>query len=825
MLQDLRYTLRTFRSRPAVAFVAVMSLAIGLGAAGGAVSVLGAFGFTPPAVRDSDALVEIRSGPRNSTPRRMSYPDFEDLRDHTQTLSSVSAYGLKGAGLSGPEGPPEIAILNAVSFDYFQTLGVEPALGRRFLPDDASPGARPAVVLSDRLWRRRFAADPGIIHRTIDLNGIACDVIGVAPRDFSGLDLVVAPDLWIPIRSWVALSPGDSSIVLARDQRWLTVVGRLRAGVPPIEGFRMLAGKTPSAMVQAQAEIDGITANLRDAYPATNRDQHAVVIPEVVARRGGLVIVAVLLWALVGLVILVGCANVAGLLLGRAEERKREMAIRIALGAGRRRLIRQLLTEGLALSGLAGLAGLALATWIVRALPALLPPMAIPLGVTFQLDGRVVVATLVLSVGTVLVFALWPALVASRTAVAEAARTDSTSGGRSRRWSARNLLVVGQIAVSFALLAGGALLVRSASNIQSIDPGFEIRPLLLVSLSPAAVGYDGSRTQAFYRDLVEQLGAAPGIERVSLARRIPLDPNGGGAFRDVVLPDRPAPLDGAPLHIKFNCVLPNYFDMMGTHLAAGRAFTERDGSTTPKVVVINETMAKLYWPGRPAVGQRLRVTGPGSGDYDVVGIVRDGKVNRLTEEPEPYMFFAQTQVPSSDLTLIVQAGADPTRAASTVREVLRRLDPRLPTMQMLTLSEHMRFASYEADLSSTIVGSLSVCGVLLSVIGLYGVISFVVARRTKEIGVRMALGAEPADIFRDVMGRALVLTLCGVGIGAVLAGMAMAGLGGSLYGISPWDPATFSVTAAALTAIALGASWWPGRRAMRIDPVQALRSE
>jgi predicted permease len=624
----------------------------------------------------------------------------------------------------------------------------------------------------------------------------------------------------------VALFPGGGAAsALARDQRWLTVVGRLRDPMSALDRLRAALGTAPPALVQARTEADGIAANLRDAYPATNRDRYATVIPETEARSGRFVMIAVLLWALVGLVILVGCANVAGLLLGRAEERKREMAIRIALGAGRGRLVRQLLTEGLALAGLAGLAGLALATWIVRALPALLPPMALPLGITFQLDARVVMGTLGVSVATVLVFALWPALVASRTAVAEAARTDSTTGSGARRWSARNLLVMGQIAVSFALLVGGTLLVRSAANMQSIDPGFEIRPLLLVSLSPPAVGYDSARTQVFYRDLIERVGAAAGIERVSLARRIPLDPNGGGAARDVVLPDRPAPADGAPIRIKFNSVLPNYFGVMGTRLVAGRGFTERDGPTSAKAVVINETMARKYWPEGTAIGRWLRVVGPGAGDYDVIGVVRDGKIGRLTEQPEPYLFFSLAQAPSGDLTLIVQAGPDPASAASTVRDVIHQIDPRLPTMQMLTLAEHMKFVSYEADLSSTVVGSLAVVGVLLSVIGLYGVVSFVVARRTKEIGVRMALGARSADIFRDVMGRALRLTLGGIGIGAVVVVLAMSALGGSLYGISRWDPPTFLFTALALTIVALVASWWPGRRAMRIDPVKALRSE
>lgn len=822
MLQDLRGAARIFRTRPAVALIAVLSLALGLGAVAGAVSLLDALGFRPLAVRDPEALVQIRTlGGASSG--RTSYPDYEDLRGRATAFRSLAAHAVKGAGLSGPEGPPQVVLLGTVSLNYFDTLGVAPRIGRAFVPEDGAAGAPPVVLLSDRLWRRRYNSDPAVVGRAIDLNGTGVLVIGVLSREFTGLDAALAPDAWMPLTSWRMLVPGtgDPPEIGSREARWLTVVGRLHAAPSRIDRVKALAGYTPPVLASAQTEVNVVAAGLRQAYPAADRDRRFTVVSLATARAGRLMAIAVLLWIVVGMVVLVGCANVAGLLFGRAEERKREMAIRIALGASPRRLVRQLLSESLALAAVSIAAGLLLGFCIIRILPALLPPMGIPLGFEFRLDVRALLVTAVAGVCTALVFGLWPALAASRLAIAHAARRVGAGGRR----SPRTALVVCQIAVSVVLLIGGGLLGRSALNSQAIEPGFEVRPLLLVSLSPVAAGYTMSASQGFFRDLVDRVSAAPGIDRVSLARRIPLDPNGGGAARDIVLPDRPAPPDGSVLHVKFNSVLPSYFDVMGTRLVRGRAFTDRDGANDPKMVVINETMASRYWPDRTALGERIAVQGPGAGEFEVIGVVRNGKINRLTETPEPYMFFSLAQVPSSELTLIVQAGADPGRAAVVVRNVLRELDPRMPTLQMLTLAQHMRYASYEARVAAILVTSLSVAGLLLSLIGVYGVMSSNVASRTKEIGVRMALGAAPADILREVMRRAFVLALSGVGAGVAIALAVARVLSGSLYGVGPADPATFVVAAAGLTGMAMLASFGPARRATLVDPIASLRAE
>jgi predicted permease len=823
-LRDLTHAFRSFRREPALTGIAVLSLAIGLGATSGLASVLDAFGFRPLAVTDPGALVRIQTSQRDGRFGSLSYADYEDMRDRTQVLGGLAAYGVKGAGLSGPEAPPEIVLMNVVSPDYFATLGVGPARGRTLLAADGAPGAPPAVVISDHLWQHRFGRAADITQRSVVLNGTSCAVIGVLPPAFTGLIVHLSPDVWMPYAGWASVMSGGHTPAPSRDDRWFEVAGRLKS--PPSWRDRALEtfGVVPPGVRQAQGEFDVIVSALRTAYPETNPGQRAQVVTETAARRGGLVVIAMLLWIVVGLVLLVGCANVAGLLLGRAERRRREMAIRVALGASRARLVRQMLTEGLALAAVAGAAGLLLGFWIVRSLPGLLPPVALPLGFSFRLDLRVVLVTLGVAAASVLLFALGPALASARAGIAQAARTE-TADGRGRAWSMRNLLVVAQIAVSFVLVVTGVLFVRGLRSAQQIDPGFDVRPMLLATIAPVAIGYDDAHARTFFRDLVDRLGATAGVQEVSLARRIPLDPDGGGAAREIDPPDHIPPPNGAPLTMHFNSVWPTYFSMMGTRLVRGRAFTEQDTANAARVMVVNETMANRYWPDGSAVGRTIRVKGPGAGDFEIIGVAEDGKYNSLGEKPDPYLFFPVLQVPSGQLTLMVRADAGPGAAAAIVRRVLTDLDPRMPTMQIITLEEHTRFAFFEPHLAAVVVGNLGGAGLVLSLVGLYGVVAFVVARRTREIGVRMALGARPADVFRTVMTRALWLALGGVLAGAAVGFLVARTIAGSIYGVSPADPLSFIATALLLVIVSALASWWPARRAMQVDPVRALRAE
>ena len=807
-IRDVRHGARSLRGQPALTAVAVLSLALGLAAATGATSVLDAVGFRPPAVTAPETLVRVQTSQRHERSVSLSWADYQSFQERVQSLTSLAAFGLKGGGLSGPEAPPEVVMLTVTSAEYFSTLGVSPAHGRAYGPADLTPGTTPPIVISDRLWHRRFGGAPDVIGRTVMLNGSVCVVRGILPPEFTGL-LPLAPDIWVPYDVWRAGMPGARA-TSPRDERWLTVVGRLPTPA------------TDEGLPRAQAELAVIAASLSGAYPETNADQTVQVVPELTVRRNGLVTVAMLLWGVVGLVLLVACANVAGLLLGRGEQRRREMAIRVALGAGRGQLIRQLLTESLLLAGLGCGGGLLLGYWLVRSLPGLLPTLAFPLGLHFPFDLRVIAITMSAAIGTVLVFGLGPAFTAARSGIASAARTPAGDGA-TRRWSARHVLVVAQIAVSFVLLLSGAVFVRAFRHAQHIDPGFQVRPMLLVTMAPAVVGYDSARTRTFFLELVTRAAAQPGVLQVGLARRIPLDANGGGAVRQVTPPDGRALPDGARLQIRYTSVSANYFSMMGTHVRAGRVFTDGDTEASQKVVVINETMARRYWPTGAAVGRSLHVEG--IGECVVVGVVQDGKYRSLYEDPDPYLFFPLAQVPSGELTLMVRTDADPVAGAHAIREVLRTLDPRMPFMQVLTLEEHARFGSYETRVASIVLGYLGGVGLVLSLTGLYGVVTFVVARRTREIGIRMALGARPLDIFRNVLARSLTLAGVGAGAGAVLGWIATRGMAHSMYGINPGEPLMFLVTGLLLILVSAGASMWPARRAMRVNPVTALRSE
>jgi predicted permease len=799
ILADLRFGACALLRAPGFALTVILSLAIGLAAAAGAVSLLDAFGLRPPAVADPDRLIRLHAITRAGARQEMPYRDYEAFRDRVRVFDGLSAFAGGGAGLTGHDGVPEVILIASVSADYFRTLGVVPVLGRPFAEHDDEPGAPPSVVLSYRLWQRRFHGDPDIVHHTVELYGRPCHVIGIAPRAFTGIDATVAIDAWLPfVSSGQRSGSGPSPLQSVR------VVGRLKTGITPI---------------QAQADVDAIAAGLSRDSPATNHDVKTRVITEA-ERLAGIRRVGLLLWAIVILVLVIGCANVAGLLIGRAEGRKQEMAIRVALGASRRRLLRQLLTESLMLAVLALLAALVLAFWIVRALPTLLPPTTIPIGFDFRLDVHAVVVMVLAALATAVVFGLWPALAASRPAIASAARLDSSTGGRAR-FSGRNLLVIGQVALSLPLLIGSALLVQSVRNSAAIDLGFERRPLLLVTLVPSVVGHTGARTQAFFRTVVERLSDAPGVEAVSLTRRVPLDPNGGGAARDVTLPDRPSATNAAPLRVKFNSVASNYFDVMGTRIERGRGFADGISAQDPKVVVVNETFARRFWTKDTAVGQRIRVDG--ADDYTIVGVAEDGKYLHLAEKPEPYLFFALIQVTSAEPTVIVRYTGDAAAMATTIRRVVHDIDPRVPLLRILTLDELLRYASFEGRLAAMVVSALGSVGLLLALIGLYGMMTFAVARRTREIAIRLALGATRRDVWRDVIRVATALTTIGIACGMALTLPAMEAFSGSFYGVSATDPVTYASTVAALAGAALGASWWPARKAMRINAISALK--
>jgi putative ABC transport system permease protein len=787
----------------------------------GATSLLDALGFRPPAIARPETLVRIQAASPTGPSDRLSYPDFEDLRARSRAFDGLAAYGTKAAGLSGAEAPPEVVVIGVTTPEYFGILGVAASRGRLFGSGDDAPDRQSAVVISDALWRRRFHQDPDVVQRTMTVNGGTCGILGVAPRGFSGLEPYLVPDVWIPFATWARLMSGGrpSAELTDRESRWIRVVGRLHQAVTWRDRLLDLVGRPVPALAPAEHDLVAVAAGVRADTPRVSPDFRLTVVTDTRARRGRLLPLALMLMFVAALVVTIGCANVAGLLAGRAESRRTEIAMRAALGATRPRLVRELLAESVLLAAGAVGPGLLLGWLAVRLMPALLPLMSLPLGFEFRADGRFVLVTAVAAVLTIVLSGLWPAMVGSRADLYGAARP--SGAGIGQRF--RGCLVIGQVAVSVVLLIIGGLLVRGVQASQAVDRGFALQPLLLVPIAPAAAGYDGPRSAVFFRTLVERLAGAPGVGRVSMARRVPLDPNGGGAARDLVVPRGGS--DGAPLRVRFNSVLPNYFDVMGTRIFSGRAFRDGDGPGAPGVVIVNQALARLSWPGESAIGRTVRISGAGAGTYEVVGVAEDGKYLSLAESPQPYLYFPLAQSPTAELTLIVQPARDQATAAAAVQDVLREIDPRMPTMRILTLAEQVRFASYETRLAALVVGILGISGALLSVVGLYGVIAFLVARRTREIGIRIALGAGRRDVCRLVAGSSLALSVSGAAVGVALALLLSRALAHSLYGVSPADPLVYASVTFGVVVVTIAAAAGPVRRALRVEPVAALRAD
>jgi predicted permease len=809
-LRDLRAGLKRLLGQPVVTAIAVLSLALGLAFAASLTSLLDAFGFRPLAIAQPDQLVMIQMPSREDTRGSVTWNDVVDIRTVDAAFESVAGSMTKGVALTGGRQAPEVVWLSVVTSNYFRVLGVRPFAGRDLAKADDDPGAPPVVVLSYRLWSRKFGASTDAIGRTMELNGATCTIVGVAPPEFSGIDLFNTPDVWVPSATWPQLFPGSRtppSLTGSSDRAW-AVVARRRPDV---------------TIAQADAAVQTLLPRLLARLPATAPATKLVAADLQRTRLGGLTTIRTIVWTLVGLVVLVGCANVAGLLLGQAEARQRELVIRTALGAGRGRLIRMLVAESLVLAALSGVAGLALGWWLIGALPSLIPPFPIPFGFQFRFDLRVLVMTFSVAVGTVLAFGLWPAFRAARRDLAPRLGRSSATPSSGLRWlSAQNVLVAVQVAVSSALLICGGLLLRGIDRSQQVSAGFERRPMLMATLVPGILGHGAAETRMFLRDLLDRIHTTPGVAAAALARTVPLSLLSGGATREIEIADRPE-TSTLPLKLKYNAVSAGYFDTMGTRILRGRPITRDDTPSAPKVAVINRTLAQQFWPDDSAVGRNLRIRG--WGDADIVGVAEDGKYNRLSETPQPFVFFAAEQMSAGEITLIVRASSDTAALAPAVRSVLHDLDPAMPVLQMMTLDEHLRLSTFDLQISELVISVLGGAGFVLSVIGLYGVIALLVARRTREFGIRLALGAAPRQVERSVARHAATLALAGLALGCPLALAGASALGDSLYGLSPADPATYAAVSTLVFGVSLLAAWAPARRAMHTDPAVVLKQE
>ena len=836
LLQDVKFGARTLLKNRGFTLAAVLTLALGIGANTSIFSLVNAVLLRPLPVHEPERLVYVFDGTRANPYNVSSYPDYLDYRDRNGVFSELAAYASITLSLNSDDRPDVISGL-IVTGNYFDVLGVRAQAGRTFLPEeDTTPGGHPVAVISHGLWQSRFAGDVHVAGRQLLLNGHQFTIVGVAPAGFDGAELGQKNDIYVPMAMQALVRPPrggysgemNPDLLSRRGPRWLSMVGRLKPGV---------------SVEQAQAAQGALAAQLAEAYPDTNREQIATVSPVGKGdptQRGTLLSVAGLLLAVVGLVLLIACANVANLQLARAASRRKEISVRLALGASRGRLVRQLLTESVLLALLGGAFGLLLAVWLVRFAQAYTPPgNFFPVAFVFDLDHNVLGFTLLLSVVTGLVFGITPALQASKPDLVialkgEAALVPGASGRGARHFTLRNLLVVAQVALSLVLLISAGLFLRSLQQAQRIDPGFDTAHVLTMPLNINLLRYTKAQGQEFYRRVLEHVEGLPGVQSATLTRTPPLS----GASRQSTVtvagqepPGRSSSSEstgGGGEGIADNITLSspvalNYFRTLGIPLLRGRDFNAQDREGAPGVVIVNETFARRYFPGQDAVGQRVSLNGAQGPWLEVVGLARDGKYITLGEAPAPFLYQPLAQRHESGMVLLVRSGGDPSALAPAVRREVQTIERNLPLTNARTMEELLNTSLFPARMGAVLLGAFGLLALLLASVGLYGVMAYSVSRRTREIGIRMALGARGGDVLRLVLRESMALVAVGVALGLLAALAATRTLAGFLYGINPADPAAFIAIAILLAVVGLAASLIPARRAAKVDPLVAFR--
>lgn len=816
--QDLRFAIRTLGKTRGLTSVAILSLALGIGANTTIFTFINSLLLRPPMVHDPDRLLEVwqyntTRGNGIGSDMQLSFPEYEYYRDHNNTFSDLGAFtGETPPVIWNRAGEGETLRAALVSTNFFSILGVQPALGRGFLPeDDRGASAAPVVVLSHAVWQQRLASDPAIIGKPMTLNGRDYTVVGVAAASFTGLVVGFPTDVWTPMGMHQAISPALD--LKERHMHWLLAIGRLKPGIAPR---------------QARADLAVLGQQLARDFPDTNKN----LLPDAVAVqlvpgpfRGVAGAISAVLMAVVGLVLLIACANVANLLLAKASSRRREVAVRIALGASRRRLIQHMLTESVLIASIAGAIGLLLSLWAAPLLLSLMPA-SLPLGVRVSPDIGVLAFTLLASAATGILFGLAPALRQSKGNQVDNLKDGAEHGGSSRS-KLRNALVVAQVTACVVLLVGASLCLRSLLNARSIDPGFDTRHAVAAGLNVDPFGYDESRGRTFYARLLEHVRALPGVRAASLIDHLPLGQTTrmqGIEIDGYETPRGPSGMAG--LAIEMALVGPDYFDAMGIPVLSGRSFKTTDDLSAPPVIMVNQQMADRFWPHQNATGQFVNIMGPRDTRTraQIIGVVKTGKYQSLGEDPKPFFYRPLLQDYQAGVQLIVRTAGD-TPIGDGLRHEVRALDPRLALVGVETLEQHMQLPLFPARAAGFLLGLFGALALTLAVVGLYGVMSYSVAQRTREIGVRIALGARRIDVVRLVLSQGLRLTLIGIGIGVAGSLALTRVLSSVLYGISPTDPISFLAVAVVLTMVATAASYMPARWATRVDPMRTLRSE
>jgi predicted permease len=811
VLRDLRYAGRMLVKNPMFTAAAVITLALGIGLNAATFSAVHGLLLRPLAgTAEPEELVQIYRRWPGIEYGSNSIPHYQDVRDRSgKIFESVAAWYFTPLSIAA-DGRSERTMGQLVSANFFQTYGVTPVLGRAFIPgeEDSAPGAHPVAILGHGFWQARFGGDPSIVGSTLILNGHPFEVVGIAPEEFTGPMSVAATPVYIPLMMQREIDPGRD-LIESRGNNMMTVVGRLRDG---------------QTVQRAQQMMDAMLLQLQDELPDSYAGQEGTTLvlqneagfhPSFRGAQAGM---SAVMMVVVALLLLIACVNVANLFLARARDRRREMGIRLSLGAGRRRIVRQLLTESLVFSVLAGLAGLGLASSATRLLSNVKLPIDGPFRFDVTMDNTVLLFTLGISVAAGLLFGMVPALQAANPDMAAAVKGESADkAGRSR---ASSILVVLQMALSLLLLVSSGLFLRSLQGAMDIDPGFEAPgSLVMASVDPGLQGFDASRSQAFLDRLMEEVDALPEVTGVGLANSLPL--GFSNSDRGVEVPGYEF-AEGERQSLQYSLITEGYVEALGMELLEGRAFERTDDEAGAPVIIVNERFADRFWPGESAVGKIVQTAGE---DRTVIGVVETGKYRSLGEEPTEFMYLPQRELFTTGMTLIARTPSNPQAVLRAIRQVVRDADPDLPIFDVRTMEDHMGIALMPARLGGSVLGLFGVLGLILAGVGIYGVMAYSVSQRRRELGIRVALGADPGSVLRLVVGEGLRLAMFGTVLGLAGAFGAAQLVKGMLYNVNAIDPLAFTGVPLVLVGVAALAVYLPARRAAAADPLRALKSD
>jgi len=822
LVADIRFAARWLRKSPGFTVVAVASLAIGIGFNTALFAIVDAVLFKPLPVAAPERLADVFTSDSTGTLEfsTSSYADYRDLNAQNDVFDGLVGYSPMFAALN-LDNRSRLAMGEIVTGNYFQVFGVGAALGRTILPSDDAPDAPRVVMVSHRYWARELGSAPDLVGRSVRIRGAAYTIVGVASAAFNGMVPILSPEMWIPVSASLDVepvgmhdtvpSPTGTTRLDRRADRWLFMRGRLKPG---------------TTIEQARANLSLLVSRLSADHPLTNKGRrvalkptsdvhfHPSLDPVVVPIATGLM-------AVVGLVLLIACANVASMLLARASSRHKEIGIRLALGASRGRLMRQLVTEAVVVSLLGAAGGTLLAWWITSIGASLSLPLPIPLAFDLRIDGRVLGFTLGATFLAALIAGLAPALQATKPDLIADLRGEVTaSHGAGRRWTLRDALVAGQMAITALLLVVAALLTRSFIAAQRTNAGFAINRLAIVSTDTAMLQYSPERSEQFYVEAIAKVAAIPGVESAALATRVPMQLNANRW--EIWIPERHQPGDHGDT-VEVTTVSPEYFKTMGVAIVEGRAFTGDDRPDTPRVAIVNETLARREWPGQSAIGKIFRTRGGDGPPFQIVGVSADHKVLTLSEPPTPFLQIPRNQRPNSYSAIVGRTRGDANALLRDMRRVLLALDPNIVFVENQTMEMEVDATLFPMRASAWLVSGVGLVAMLLAAIGLYGVIAYSVARRTKEIGIRIALGARPGTVVGLVMRQGLLVAVVGLMAGCAIAAVAARLMRGLLYGVGAADPLAWIAAAALLLAVSALANLIPAWRASHVDPSEALR--